>query len=73
MVLSWVVVLATVAMLAEGQSPTMTNLKYVMTANTWQADVDLHNVINTQGILRDVECANYCTVRDSRFRKVLTV
>ena len=39
---------------------------------TWQADVGLHNVINSQSIIRDVECANYCTVRDSRFRKVVS-
>ena len=70
MFMSSVVVLAFVATTTEGQ--TMTNLKYLMTANTWQADVGLHNVINSQSIIRDVECANYCTVRDSRFRKVVS-
>jgi hypothetical protein len=46
----------------------MSNLKYAKTPDLWQEALDLHVVINTVSTIKDVECANYCTIRDSRFR-----
>jgi hypothetical protein len=47
-----------------------TNLKYVKYNYTWQSAVNLHVIVNTQTTLKDIECSNYCTIRDSDFRKV---
>lgn len=68
---SWTLVLITCPTTSLGQ--VMSNLKYVVTANIWQPNEDLHNVIFSQSIIADVECANYCTIKDSRFRKVSTL
>jgi hypothetical protein len=48
-----------------------TNLKYVKYNYTWQSAVNLHVIVYTQTTLRDLECSNYCTIRDSDFRKVI--
>jgi len=46
------------------------NLKYIKTVKTWQESENLHVILNTLTTLKDIECANYCTIRDSQFRKV---
>ena len=66
--LSWTVVLITCPTQTTGQ--VRSNLKYVLTADTWQSSEDQHNIIIAQSGMADVECANYCTIKDSRFRKV---
>ena len=67
-VASVVVVLLVVCPMSEGS--VQTNLKYVKYNYTWQSAVNLHVIVNTQTTLRDIECSNYCTIRDTDFRKV---
>ena len=47
-----------------------TNLKFVKMPQMWQPDENLHVKLPIQTLLKEVECSNYCTIRDTQFRKV---
>ena len=46
------------------------NLKFVKMPKMWQANLNLHVILPIQTLLQEAECSNYCTIRDTQFRKV---